>query len=206
MPEIVGHSLIAIAAVRAPAVGKYRELLCSPSVTIGAIIMANLPDFDLVYSILLKPAGVSLHRGPSHSLLFAAGFAALAWLVLSKGGKRGGWVLPAALLFAAVSHPLADFLMGVSPGVQFFWPFSDHGFRGPVRFEDEAGIPRSIPGLLGIVFGRTGITASIFAIFTFGPFVLAEKYARSQPLKWIPYLLVTLAALVVSYFCYGYRS
>jgi hypothetical protein len=153
--------------------------------------------------ILFKPFQKYSHRGPSHSLVFTVGLAVAAWLVVSKGGRRGGRVLWVAVLMVALAHPLIDYLMGNLPGVQLFWPFSQKEFVGPVRLEDQAPVPASIQEIIDLLTGPKGIIAILFDLFMLVPILLAQKFARGRLLKWAAYLLVTIAAVFAAFLTYS---
>ena len=51
------------------------------------VILANLPDIDFLFGLLLQGNGNAYHRGPTHSLLFALLFgfvASNAWRLWSR--------------------------------------------------------------------------------------------------------------------------
>ncbi len=83
-------------------------------------LLANLPDLDVLFGLLVYGNGAAFHRGPTHSLLFAvlAGYlASKGWRLLS-GIPRFGFGLCAMLVF---SHVAADMLLTHSP-VSLLWP------------------------------------------------------------------------------------
>ena len=125
MASLLGHSAVAIAAVRLahrPASDRRRwyrlALLCS--------IVA---DFDVVFFLF----GVSYdsfwgHRGFTHSIVFAAMMGAAAAAI-------AGWRMRTALFFfaLAVTHPLLDALTNGGLGVALFSPFDDGRFFLPFQ-------------------------------------------------------------------------
>jgi len=81
------------------------------------MVLSILPDVDLIFDYL---TGSTLHRGPSHSLIFTI-VAFLPFPVIYR--KKA---IPYSIAFA--SHALiGDFFIG---GVELFWPFSQtkYGF------------------------------------------------------------------------------
>lgn len=84
-------------------------------------ILANLPDLDILYGLLLNGNGASFHRGPTHSLLFAlaAGYlASQGWRIWRRIPRLGFGFCTALIL----SHVASDMLLTNSP-VSLFWPF-----------------------------------------------------------------------------------
>ena len=85
------------------------------------ILLANLPDFDFVFYLLLGEEIVGLHQYYTHNVFFV-GLTALAFRPFFKTKKER-----LALLLVAFSHLALDFLTidGVPPiGFRLFYPFS----------------------------------------------------------------------------------
>ncbi|PSP82116.1 metal-dependent hydrolase [Halobacteriales archaeon QS_1_68_17] len=114
----------------------------------GVLALARLPDHDLRVPLLS-------HRGPTHTLLFAAivGLAVggVGWLLGSGEafGSAGGPVLAGLGVLvgtlAVVSHLLADAL--TPAGVTPFWPFSSRNYSFGVATADN---PIANYGLLAL--------------------------------------------------------
>jgi inner membrane protein len=118
MPTVLTHPVVAIALT--PWLRLRRPLL------LAGAACAVLPDVDTLGRHLGIDALVLAHRGPTHSLAFAAVVAlALAWL------GRAAWrpvpfARAAAFLFAcAASHALLDMATDGGPGIMLLWPLSD---------------------------------------------------------------------------------
>jgi membrane-bound metal-dependent hydrolase YbcI (DUF457 family) len=122
MPFPVGHTAIGLAAAEslqaAPAAGSRLAQFVFISV------LANLPDIDMVFGLLIHSNGSIFHRGPTHSLLFAllAGFAASHMWRLWHRIPRFGFQLCALLVF---SHVAADMLLTSAP-VSLLWPLESY--------------------------------------------------------------------------------
>ncbi|MEJ2040918.1 MAG: metal-dependent hydrolase [Desulfosarcinaceae bacterium] len=118
MPLPLGHTAIGLAACETlPACPNKPSRL----IVMGYVaVLANLPDMDVLFGLLIKGNGAAFHRGPAHSLLFAV----LAGVIASQLGKlwtripRFGIGLCFTLIF---SHVLADMLFTPSP-VSLLWP------------------------------------------------------------------------------------
>jgi inner membrane protein len=91
--------------------------------------LAILPDLDYagVSFFGLEYTGHYGHRGYSHSVLFAATFAGLAYLVARKWGTRP-WFTALLAFLAILSHGILDSMTYRTRGVPYFWPLTDHRF------------------------------------------------------------------------------
>jgi membrane-bound metal-dependent hydrolase YbcI (DUF457 family) len=180
-------------------------MLFSPAVTVAALVLAVAPDLDIVVWILFQPAGMNPHRGASHSIFVALALASIAWLIVSRGGKKGGAVLPLALGLAALTHPLLDFLMGCGPPVPLLWPFRDHGWLSPVQLIPTAYYSRTLSGLASLALDPRSIQGYILEIMIFTPILAAEKYsAPGERLRWwLPCALFSLFALLAVSWIYN---
>jgi hypothetical protein len=90
------------------------------------ILLANLPDLDFVFYLLLGEKVVGLHQYYTHNVFFA-GFTALVFWAFFKTKKER-----LALLLVAFSHLALDFLTidGVPPiGFRLFFPLSGQLFN-----------------------------------------------------------------------------
>jgi membrane-bound metal-dependent hydrolase YbcI (DUF457 family) len=121
---IIGASIVATMLPGASPVRNWRPLL------LGAAI-AGCADLDYFLS-------TSLHRGMTHSLLFAA-FLSLVCLAI-WGRANPGWAIGFA--GAAFSHGLLDFLTTKTmPGVELLWPLSRRRFGlGLVDYYQLTGV------------------------------------------------------------------
>jgi len=85
-------------------------------------VLANLPDIDMIFGLILQGNGSAFHRGPTHSIVFALLMSLLAangWKLLPRLPKIGF-----SLCFIIVlSHLLADFFFSGGQ-VSFFWPLA----------------------------------------------------------------------------------
>ena len=132
MPSLVAHSLVGagVFIVAMPKVGtgslfpmlwsKRREFLFF-------IIIANLPDFDMIMSLLLYSNGEAFHGLYSHSL-FAALLLALAASLIYPMGNR--WKTFLASFILMVFHDLMDFaaspnLRDPGTGIWLFFPLTE---------------------------------------------------------------------------------
>lgn len=94
-------------------------------------ILANLPDIDMIFGLVLQGNGCAFHRGPTHSLAFVllmSLVAANTWRILPQVPRIGFNVCFVIIL----SHLLADYFFS-GGHVSFFWPLASqysHGYRG----------------------------------------------------------------------------
>jgi membrane-bound metal-dependent hydrolase YbcI (DUF457 family) len=126
MPLPIGHTAIGLAAfetARSTHDGGSR-----PARFLFIMILANMPDIDIVLGLILQGNGAAYHRGPTHSLLFAVVFGFLAshlWR-LERRIPRMGFGLCSLLIF---SHVAADMFLTSTP-VSFFWPLEIYWTQG----------------------------------------------------------------------------
>ncbi len=119
MPLPLGHAVIGLTTqhlfFRENAVFKQLKMC------LLVIILANLPDIDVLIGLVFWGNGNAIHRGPTHSLAFALLMACLfsiTWRFFSfmpKISFLNGFLV-------ILSHVLADHFLTQYP-VSFFWPF-----------------------------------------------------------------------------------
>ena len=126
MPFPIGHSAIGLAT--------YHTIQTSSNsrsrwqVLAFIVVLANLPDVDVIVGLLLHGNGNFYHRGPTHSLCFAIASGYLA----SQAWRLGDYIprLRFSFCFMIIfSHVLADIAFTTSP-VSLFWPFEVHWSGG----------------------------------------------------------------------------
>ena len=122
MPLPVAHGVLGATVVAAlqpsHALNRHWKALL-----LGAFLAA-CPDFDYFLN-LIPGLGGGWHHGFTHSLVFAflLGFSTS----LCLGELRFKEVMMYSL--ATVSHPLLDFFITESRGIELFWPFSNLRFK-----------------------------------------------------------------------------
>lgn len=87
-------------------------------------IAGTIPDLDVILRAMSNPIdGALLHRGFSHSIVFALiASPILAWLVNRLYKRKFEYKLWLRLFFLAIiTHPMLDIFTNY--GTQFFWPF-----------------------------------------------------------------------------------
>jgi membrane-bound metal-dependent hydrolase YbcI (DUF457 family) len=126
MPLPLGHAAIGLAA--AETIQPRQEQSSRWGYFIFIALMANLPDLDILFGLVLQGNGAAYHRGPTHSLFFVllCGYlASQAWR-LRPGIPKVGFGLCSLLIF---SHVAADMLLTATP-VSLFWPLEIHWSHG----------------------------------------------------------------------------
>jgi membrane-bound metal-dependent hydrolase YbcI (DUF457 family) len=106
-----------------------------PGLLVGAVVLANAPDFDFLPGIVLGRPG-AFHRGVTHTLaavVVVAAVVVLAGRLRDRSWRTGARVAAwSALTYA--SHLLLDFLTidARAPyGARFLWPVSDAYYLAP---------------------------------------------------------------------------
>ena len=128
MPLPLGHTAIGWAAYETANASARPKAYNAPESRIASFayltFLSSLPDLDVLVGLLFYGNGAALHRGPTHSILFAL----LAGYVASHGWRvwrlipRFGFGLCVMLI---LSHVAADMLLTDSP-VSLMWPLELH--------------------------------------------------------------------------------
>jgi hypothetical protein len=132
MPLPFGHA--AIALTTHDVCSKNNSAISWWKVVVFVVVLANLPDIDIVIGLVLQGNGCVFHRGPTHSLLFALFMgllASIAWKLWSQVPKMSFGMCSLLIL----SHVLAD-LFFTSSRVSFFWPFEVNWATGYSGWRD----------------------------------------------------------------------
>ena len=132
MPFPLGHTAIALAAYETAQQSEARNSRIGLMIYIT--VLANLPDLDMLFGLLVQGNGSAFHRGPTHSLLFAlaAGYLASRAGRLWRRIPQINFGLCTLLIF---SHVIADMVFTSSP-VSLFWPFEIYWSREHAGWAD----------------------------------------------------------------------
>jgi membrane-bound metal-dependent hydrolase YbcI (DUF457 family) len=118
MPFPLGHTAIGLATYE---LNSEKSALSRWKIFVFVMILANLPDVDVLFGLLLRWNGSAFHRGPTHSLVFAV----VLGLLASRAAKMST-AIPAVNFWTCfcliLSHVAADALL-TDTAVSFFWPF-----------------------------------------------------------------------------------
>ncbi|MGI9545385.1 MAG: metal-dependent hydrolase [Cyclobacteriaceae bacterium] len=96
-----------------------------------ALVSTMIPDVDVItFSFGIPYESAWGHRGFSHSIVFALGWALILVLLFSPKNKFGGAIL---IFFSTLSHGLLDSMTNGGLGVAFLAPFDDYRFFAPWR-------------------------------------------------------------------------
>lgn len=148
MPSPVGHTIAGfcgyILALNYVSKSQQRQLLLS------SVLIANLPDLDMIPGLLLLGNPGAFHRQATHSFIVAA-LIGIAVAFLFKNSKKW-WLFWITGLYA--SHIFLDILVAdiIPPsGVQALWPLSQEYFVSPITifgsfsyFNPDLGIVRTL--------------------------------------------------------------
>lgn len=126
MPLPLGHTAIGLAAAETVQTTPYTSSRLAQFIFI--CVLANLPDIDTLFGLMIHGNGSVYHRGLTHSLLFAliTGFAASQMWRLWHRIPRYGFQLCVLLVF---SHVAADMLLTSAP-VSLLWPLESNPTSG----------------------------------------------------------------------------
>jgi hypothetical protein len=125
MPLPLGHAAIGAATYEisggSSAFGRWKRF-------VYIVLLANLPDIDVLIGLLLRWNGNAFHRGPTHSLVFAVSAGCLAFYAGRRWFDVPG-ISRVQCTLLVLSHVLADLLFTDSP-VSFFWPLESNWSTG----------------------------------------------------------------------------
>ncbi len=127
MPLPIGHTAIGLAVfeTKQSSTTTHHSRL---ALFFWITLLANLPDLDVLFGLIMQGNGAAFHRGPTHSLLFALAAGCLAsqmgrlWSCIPKLG-------PGLCSLLILSHVVADMWLTTSP-VSLFWPLEIHWTQG----------------------------------------------------------------------------
>ena len=132
MPLPLGHTAIGLATY------EFSKNKDSAPYTLRSVlfimILASLPDIDVLFGLISMGNGSAFHRGPTHSLLFAIGSGLLA----SKAWKWWSFIPRISFLtgfFLVLSHVLGDMLFTAS-SVSLLWPIEVYWSQGHTGWKD----------------------------------------------------------------------
>ena len=191
MPLPLAHSLAAAAVYKGlDADGRFiawKRLLL-------AVVIANLPDLDLIPGILVGEPNRYHHVGFSHSLIFAAVVAVVVGLAAAAvdrswpiGCKRLSGAAGTALMVGLLvgSHILLDTLnrdLRPPAGPPIFWPLSNAGVQIYPWFVDVAklGGEGSVVDFVVSVLTVHNLYAMLWEFATLAPVVCLVVWWRSR--------------------------
>jgi membrane-bound metal-dependent hydrolase YbcI (DUF457 family) len=137
---------------------------------IAGSLLAVCPDVDFVLGSL-EIMRWGWHHGFTHSIAFALIVGAAASWALGLRGWRG----VAACVLPVLSHPLLDYVITETQGVELWWPLIDHRYK--------LGIDALSYYSLAEIWGGWLRWVMLFAleITLFGPvFVIAMRASRRR--------------------------
>ena len=122
MPLPLAHGLLGASVVAA--VRPYGSRRVNYRMLLVGAALGICPDFDYLLN-WIPGLGGGWHHGFTHSFAFAL---ALGWITAAVLGKTNARTV-AAFALATFSHPLIDFLITESRGIELLWPLTSQRFR-----------------------------------------------------------------------------
>jgi len=114
-------------------------------------ILANLPDIDMVFGLVLQGNGSAFHRGPTHSIAFVLLMSLIAanlWRILPQVPRIGFNVCFIIIL----THLLGDFVFS-GGNVSFFWPVAVKYSQGYRSLGDVVSAAMQVYKDFGLIMG-----------------------------------------------------
>jgi inner membrane protein len=167
----------------APANPGPADLPVAGRVVVGALAAA-FPDSDVVLSFVSPVAYLTLHRGPTHSLLLAPFWAlALAWLCAAVTRRYHWQAFYGVVLGGILVHIAGDWITAF--GTIMLWPLSDHRFALSTTFIIDlwfSGI--IVAGLAASAFWRGSRAPAVAALALLAGYVGLQGLARQEALAF----------------------
>lgn len=198
MSTPVGHILGAMTAVAAVKPLLFQQTKLPSHSWLFVVACALLADTDHVAIIPFPQLEEHIH-GPTHSILFCLLLAlVIVGLVKAFRSSSSGWRLALICFICAFMHPLQDYLMGVGPPVQVFWPISSVGWLSPIALLPTSYYSNSASGYLALLLYPPIVQAVAFETAAFTPLIMltGEQSLRRRGLLCMISLSVILAVFV----------
>jgi inner membrane protein len=182
--DTLTHALSGALLGRATAPSAPAEGQLSTGVRVAAGFLAGaFPDVDVVLSFVSPIAYLTLHRGPTHSLLLAplwalllAGLFALLW-------RRYSWrAFYGVALGGILIHIAGDWI--TSFGTLMLWPLSDHRFALSTTFIIDLWFTGIIvAALAAAAFWRRTRVPAVAGLAVLAGYVGLQAYAHQQAIE-----------------------
>ncbi len=182
--DTLTHALSGALLGRATAPSEPAEGRLSTGTRVAAGFLAGaFPDVDVLLSFVSPVAYLTLHRGPTHSLLLAPLFALLLAALFALLWRRYSWrAFYGVSLGAILIHIAGDWI--TSFGTLMLWPLSDHRFALSTTFIIDlwfTGI--LLVGLLASAVWRRSRAPAIAGLAVLAAYVGLQDFAHEQALE-----------------------
>ena len=177
MPTPIGHSLAGAAIYVASTKGN--RLLKSWGRLVACMVFAALADIDFLPALFGRiDIANRVHRGPTHTLLFALVISGVVYGTLRIVGKPGVVRATSLVFLCMASHLILDILGKDSRpplGIPILWPLAQRSFKVPVEI-----FPDLRKDTYAELFGSHNIGVLAYEILVFGTliFVVAAMKLR----------------------------
>ena len=180
MPSPVGHTLAGLGGFVLMCQYPVRYLDKFP-LLLSAVVIANLPDIDMLPGLVLFGEPGRFHRQATHSLLVAVVIGAIVGIVAKRlrlsGILWGSWAAGLYALHICLDMLVAD---AIPPtGVQALWPAQQFFFFPVTVF---SGFNYSAPDrtTLQTLFSLNNLVTILREIIIIAPFVWLIWYAKKR--------------------------
>jgi inner membrane protein len=125
----IGHVAVGMLAGRLHGARNAKDLCVTMTAYAGLSLLPDLDILPLAFGV--RDAGLYGHRGITHTWIFAAVVAAVAWVIFRKGRNP---LRVAVLTFMTVaSHGILDASTTDSRGIHLLWPLISERMVMPIR-------------------------------------------------------------------------
>lgn len=151
--------------------------------TAAGFLAAGFPDLDVALSLVSPIAYLTLHRGPTHSLVLAPLWALLLAWAFSLIWRRHPWrAFYRVALGALLIHIAGDWI--TSFGTLMLWPLSDHRFALSTTFIIDLWFTGIIvAALLASALWRRSRAPALAGLAVLAGYVALQGYAHHQALE-----------------------
>ena len=146
-------------------------------------LAAAFPDLDVVLGFLSPVSYLTLHRGPTHSLVLAPVWALLVAGCLALLWRRHGWrAFYGVALGGIVIHILGDWI--TSFGTMMLWPLSDRRFALSTTFIIDLWLSGIIlAALAASAFWRASRVPAVAGLAVLAGYIGLQAWARGEAIE-----------------------
>ena len=187
MATTVAHGLVGISihCVTISALHRLGPLSIGLKPMLLAAVAANIPDLDMLVSLLLLSDHKLLHGGITHSFVFAGAVALLLWWFIRRRESAVGIAIVGFVLVS--SHVIVDWFTGPqwglypSHGLAALWPIEDNPIQMPVSLFKGVEHGNLYPGALYTALWELVLLGPVTAVLMLMTYKLKFPGSENRP-------------------------
>lgn len=180
MCTTIGHSLVGYAIfLRSFSYERWKGW----QVLLLVLIMANIPDIDLLFGYVAGNPNL-YHHFWTHSLVFVLGIGGLLGLLYRVITRRRCFKVGFLMICIMLSHIIMDFFTKdtSSPyGIQLLWPVSQKFYISPVTIFRDVSKASSSNAFLESLFCWHNFWTVLLEVVLFGPMLIWAVFRKRTP-------------------------